>query len=266
MGEKKKRLQTFKDQHPVCCFCNGSAVTETIEHAPPRIFMVGSQRPKGLEFPACRRCNGGTSHLDQAVSFIAYSGGLENLIKNNSDAHWDKVFKGVANNYPEVIGYLTGPSSPKKVNLKGSMREVVEVSFDPRLRTEWVFPWIAKMGFALWYEHSGCVADEDLWLQPLWLTNCPIIKDPNLPARLFPAGFHVVPFKQGRNDFSSQFHYRFAINHEHRLGAFFLCVHDATIFMAIVFDAKLREKLVMRPNDFEVFHCTPDGIKSIAQR
>jgi hypothetical protein len=52
-----RRLRVFFAQHPTCCFCGGSRATEEIEHQPSRIVFPDKKRPKGMEFPTCKRCN-----------------------------------------------------------------------------------------------------------------------------------------------------------------------------------------------------------------
>ncbi|MEP6018146.1 MAG: hypothetical protein ABJ251_06645 [Paracoccaceae bacterium] len=71
MGAKARRLARFKQSHPNCCLCGGEVPMETIEHTPPKAMFFGSLRPKGLEVPACRRCNNGSSQQDQFAALLA---------------------------------------------------------------------------------------------------------------------------------------------------------------------------------------------------
>ncbi|MEP3844284.1 MAG: hypothetical protein ABJM43_02905 [Paracoccaceae bacterium] len=73
MGAKARRLARFKQSHPNCCLRGGEVPMETIEHTPPKAMFFGSLRPKGLEVPACRRCNNGSSQQDQFATLLAYT-------------------------------------------------------------------------------------------------------------------------------------------------------------------------------------------------
>ncbi len=74
MGEastKKRAHANLLCRFPCCIYCG--AVADTVEHMPPVTMFRRKQRPKGLEFSSCRRCNHGTSKSDLVASLLARS-------------------------------------------------------------------------------------------------------------------------------------------------------------------------------------------------
>lgn len=72
MGEAKTRTARMLAAHSSCVFCAGGSAATSIEHCPPRALFDGKHAPEGFEFPACARCNGGTSDEDLLVAFLSY--------------------------------------------------------------------------------------------------------------------------------------------------------------------------------------------------
>lgn len=98
MPEKKRRLDSFKLNHPYCCLCGGKNSTESIEHAPPKIMFWDKQRSKGLEVPACIRCNHNSSQSDQVAAFysIAQSSEVMEVIVTKNVSNFSKKLEAVA--------------------------------------------------------------------------------------------------------------------------------------------------------------------------
>jgi len=74
MGQAKQNRATHAQLltgNPGCIYCAGAAVATTIEHMPPISMFEGRQRPKGLEFPSCGKCNNGTGHSDLVAAMLA---------------------------------------------------------------------------------------------------------------------------------------------------------------------------------------------------
>jgi hypothetical protein len=61
----------------------GGIGADTIEHMPPIQMFRLRQRPKGMEYPACRRCNNGTGVSDLIASLLGrtYPGSIGDLEK-----------------------------------------------------------------------------------------------------------------------------------------------------------------------------------------
>ena len=88
MGEgKRKRTKTDSliAEHPFCCFCGGAVLTKTLDHVPARIIFPNKHRPKGLEFPACGRCNSQSKEAEALLAVICRSSGSgrEHAVRDN---------------------------------------------------------------------------------------------------------------------------------------------------------------------------------------
>jgi len=73
LGEARARRRAHAQllsSSPWCIYCGGSQPADTIEHMPPVMMFIRKQRPKGLEFPSCRKCNNGTSKSDLVASLV----------------------------------------------------------------------------------------------------------------------------------------------------------------------------------------------------
>lgn len=71
MGKRSLKTAKFLRQHPVCCFCGGSTVADTVDHIPPRSFFLNGRFPKSIEYPACRRCNNVSSNAEDIARLLA---------------------------------------------------------------------------------------------------------------------------------------------------------------------------------------------------
>ncbi|MFC4667705.1 hypothetical protein ACFO5X_04000 [Seohaeicola nanhaiensis] len=256
MGQAKTRLARTQEAHPFCCFCGGTVATETIEHAPPKVFFLKKQRLKGLEFPACARCNNGSSQLDQVAAFVAISmAGI--LDYDNESPYWKKLATGVRNNTPEVVKYMGVPGSHHLLRVKGRLREVVRIKLDPRLLQDFIHPWAAKQMYALWYAHAGFALGKDARVFVRLYTNDKIIqsgvpdevmKDLGLPQTL----------TQGKLEASGQYFYRIAIRADLNIAKIVLGLHDSSIIVGIIFPEEARDKFTSPFRAGELFRTSPD--------
>ena len=64
VGESKRKIKVFALKHPICCLC-GTFPTVTRDHLPPRSVFINKAFPEEFIFPACEKCNVGTSVEDQ---------------------------------------------------------------------------------------------------------------------------------------------------------------------------------------------------------
>jgi hypothetical protein len=241
MGEKKNRLERFKLAYPNCCFCGGGRLTETVEHAPPRVFFRDKHRPKGLEFPACRRCNEGSSQLDQVASFVALvaSDATRRRVK---EEYIGKLLQGIRNNTPEIIQYF-GPKAKRiYLNSRGVLQPMVKVPTDRRLFDDWLDPWAAKIACALWYHHTRNILSEEQRIHISWLTNAYLIEH-GVPEQLIGIEGRVNWLYQGKVCTSDQFHYKFRVDDDARIGYFLLALHESAIALAVVVDPQGVDKL-----------------------
>jgi hypothetical protein len=104
MSEAKHKIRAHAEilaAAPGCIYCAGENRATTIEHMPPISMFEGRQRPKGLEFPACDGCNGGTRHSDLVAAMLARSWPNPDTSIRQKDAK--KYLSAVANNVPGVL-------------------------------------------------------------------------------------------------------------------------------------------------------------------
>jgi hypothetical protein len=158
MGEAKQKLRAHAAilaDRPGCMYCAGQNVATTIEHMPPISMFEGRQRPKGLEFPACQPCNNGTSHSDLVAAMLSRTWPNPATDAQTGDAK--RIFKGIANNLPDVVREMTIGRAGEKLSRKRNNIPVDARPFrmDGPLLTANIETFAAKMGFALHYEVRG---------------------------------------------------------------------------------------------------------------
>lgn len=251
VGRGKKRLEELKLHHPFCCFCGGTTPTETVEHAPPKAFFKDKNRLKGLEFPACRRCNNGSSQLDQVASLLCLA--MSDALNNNIDQDYiERLIRGVRNNTPEVLDYLSGPAQKDIVRIRGLFLNTMRVTFDRRLMTEWLNPWAAKQAYALWYEHSKSILDENSSVFTCWLTNDKLIRS-GIPSKLFDIATEPGFLIQGSKTSSEQFFYRYSANFDIGIGLFAIGAQNSALAIALVVKDEFINDLNDNVNQFSKF-------------
>jgi hypothetical protein len=176
MGEakqRKARLASMLQEHPFCCFCGGTVAATTIEHAPPIVFFINKQRPKSYEFPACARCNNGSGPADQIAALVMGSASRNDI----PSEYVMRVARGVRNNQPKVVQWLTGDTRPFWVEHKGVPVPKVAARMPQTVNEEWLNPWAAKQGFALWFQHTGRILGLEARVSVRWFTNYDVAKN-----------------------------------------------------------------------------------------
>lgn len=158
---KKNSLQEFISAHALCCFCGGSNATESIDHVPNKALFRGNLRPKSHEFPACNRCNQDSREWDQVAAVALLTMGSISKQQSNFE-EFKRLFRGVKNNVPQAIEYIAGANATPILYLRnGLLRPATATLPDPRLFTDFLNPWVAKLGLALWYQHVGGIFPEN---------------------------------------------------------------------------------------------------------
>src|ERR1700682_1181310 len=119
MGEAKRKLRDHASIlacKPGCIYCAGATVATTIEHMPPISIFEGRQRPKGLEFPACERCNNGTGHSDLVAAMLARTWPDANSEIQRRDVR--KIFQALENNVPGIFREMNPGRGAEKLARK----------------------------------------------------------------------------------------------------------------------------------------------------
>ena len=217
--------------YPHCCLCGGEVPTESIEHAPPKIMFWEKRRPKGMEVPACNRCNNHTSKIDQLAAFYAITQSNRNLmgLTGEEEKHFEKVSRGCLSNLPDMKEmFKTGP------NVDESYGSIV---FDnQKLFVEKLNPWAAKQSLAHWFTLSkGKIFPPQGVVAVRWLTNVEL--STNTPfINLLEKLQNTKELEMGVWNVNDQFFVRHSLNLNENFGGMFVRYHGTGFITALVGD------------------------------
>ncbi|SMF60665.1 hypothetical protein SAMN02982989_1097 [Xaviernesmea oryzae] len=80
-NQKKITQRAILETEERCIY--RAAAPTTIEHMPPLVLFLKCQRPKGLEFAACKECNNGTKDADAVAALCS------RLSNADRDPYWE---------------------------------------------------------------------------------------------------------------------------------------------------------------------------------
>jgi hypothetical protein len=169
MGQAKSRTQRFVEQHPWCCFCGGKTPTASIDHQPAMIIFPDKQRPKGMEYPACDRCNGQTKADEALLAMVSrMSGSLRPGIRTDQNRIAGMI-STVNQAYPGLAVRMDGGRRlalhDGKVAVAGSFK-VSDPQIDLSFRKL-----AAKLALAIYFQHTGRIAAPGTRIQTAWEHN-----------------------------------------------------------------------------------------------
>lgn len=81
-------------ENPLCYFCGSSS--ETIDHVPARETFKRGIGPDDIEYAACKRCNHGSSQIEQVVALYIHM--ADQGTENSSLEQYAKLIRGIQNN------------------------------------------------------------------------------------------------------------------------------------------------------------------------
>ncbi len=193
---------------PRCIYCSGLATS--VEHMPSRAMFKEKQRPSGLEFPSCIDCNTGTAPADAFVAFLA------RIDRGGQDTdHWHvqealKYLKAAGSAVPGLKSEMFDDDRAKDVLFRtsgGLLIPLVETEVGP-LGRALLNVWTAKLGMALYHEHTGKPLPSDGGVQAMWFLNAGLSQATADGFLAILPGYGTL--KQGeRKSASGQFDYRF---------------------------------------------------------
>ncbi|WP_157085307.1 hypothetical protein [Methylobacterium sp. Leaf99] len=161
---KEKRKVRFLRDHPVCCFCGGSKITETWDHVPPKACFPEGHWPETFEFPACFDCNSSTKDADQIFAY--HSMLMDYDPRNLSVKDARKLHSGINNNYREALPKLNLSANEARSALRHAgiskppgmpLKDVPVVLITTAARDSIVTTG-RKLGCALYYRETGKIA------------------------------------------------------------------------------------------------------------
>jgi len=222
----------FFEANPFCCFCGGTVLATTIEHAPPKVLFRNKYRLKGLEFAACERCNLGCSDLDNVAAFFCILSGAvfdPGLI----DDYWERIAQGVRNNTPEVLDYIGTLDAPEVWDIGSGPEHLHKVGINKRVYVDWLNPWVAKQACALWYHHTRKTITETMCILVRWMEMEGILKE-GIPESLIEVAPSHGALQMGKLNSSDQFAYRHNLNPTEGIGIIILGAHGSSVAYALI--------------------------------
>jgi hypothetical protein len=190
----------FIKEHPVCCFCGGSVASATIDHQPAKIIFPDKWRPKGLEFPACLRCNQQTSVDECLLAFVARMGG-----SLRGTAEIDEGFKRALETLkvakPDLLLRMRAMTADGRGGLNVDQPEL-----DERFCRI-----AAKLAMGLYYEERRKIVSTCSLVNAFWTHNQREGGKELVPKVLsmFPSSRHL---KQGKKDTEDTFYIRYVVD------------------------------------------------------
>ncbi|MFN3171439.1 MAG: hypothetical protein ACE37E_12210 [Hyphomicrobiales bacterium] len=240
MGEaKKKRRRHAKvlEMAKGCIYCASRGAAEQVDHMPPRAIFRMSQRPKGLEFPSCAKCNQGTSHLDMAAAFMART--FPGISSEEDSNEWDRVMQEVSRVAPDLLSEMWMPREEMSAMLNN------EGITDPRMAafradgpilSAHMQAFGAKVGFALRFEDVGYPIPETGGAQVRWFTSGELYNGA-LPESLYASIGAIKIMRQGRITSDGAFEYGWGEFTEHpSVRLYYAKVREAFAVAAFVTD------------------------------
>lgn len=240
MGEKKKRLEIFKEKHPKCCFCGGDTQTESIDHVPPRIFFEKKHRPDGMLFPACNSCNNRTSQNEQIAALIFRAG--NDTFEGEEEKVLNRLLSGIRNNHPGLLESMNLSTREKRQFMRErGIRPVYDytpskfpiIGLDNPLIHESIKLVGSKLGAALHYQHTRKIIPQTGRLFITWRSNIQI-HEKGLPEKFLNVLGPPNTLKQGTFEVSEQFSYRYACSENNQITCFIALFHSQAAIIGIV--------------------------------
>ena len=103
------RTAEFLKAHPKCCFCGGQTPATEIDHQPAKIIFPDKHRPKGLEFPACSRCNRQTSGGEALLAFICRFAGSRRENARKDFHRLKDIVSTIEHSFPGLLARMNRP-------------------------------------------------------------------------------------------------------------------------------------------------------------
>ena len=226
MGEAKRRSKrnaVFLEKHPFCCFCGGEKPATTIDHVPSIQLFRLRKRPKGLEFPACKKCNNSTGTDELVVALLSRFSEVEAYNKLEK-MELEELIKAVGNNRSGLLQELK-PSWQQQYDFDNlNHPEVSQGSgaanaSGPMLNLS-IQIFGAKLCKALHYEYTNKIVPNSGEIYVRWFSNYDRMTG-NIPDSLISQLPEPRTLKQGKWNVRDQFEYSFVVSEDEKHGIYF---------------------------------------------
>jgi hypothetical protein len=209
----------FIEQNPWCIFCGGTEATTTREHCPPKALFQNKAWPEGYEFPACFRCNNGTSNYDRMLAMLArtdYKGDA-----GNSDGKFVDLVAGVhSQDASQIRAMLPSVREARTYNRRYGIvpkpgqthQGASPVKITPEMQTA-VEVFSRKLAKALYFREVGKVFPLHGCLALNWFTNAELLTNGSYPVFQTLEGItgNAPTLKRGRKELNDQFSYKITV-------------------------------------------------------
>ena len=222
---------------------------------PPRKLFLDGVRPKGLEFPACHRCNQGSSQLDIAIQWFAFSQSPTALsgagkLGHKYHQHTVKAMKGWANNN-NGLGGTFSLVGHQYLRINGIIHKLPASNIDPVIFERFLNPWAVKQSLALWYYHSKLIFSDQGLILVAWFAPTQQSEREKI-IKSIPFSFDYYALQQGKWDTSNQFKYQYLVNTKEKVGVFEVILHNGVTLISYLMDCqnqKVLEKFANSVNE-----------------
>ena len=225
IGNKARRLQKFLKLHPVCCFCLGTAKATTRDHLPPQSAFINNISPKGYIFPACEKCNNGSSEFDNVFAMISRFDPFSEqnpLIENESTKLIRAFLENHSDSLPKDLTTKEKRGWMKKANLEKAAGELYRdfplVRVTPEIN-ESIKKVSAKLIKALHYKHTAKIVPSEDSLKIRWWSNAQLMTG-QFPSEMLDTVNLRPILKSGKSILNEQFTYGYQISEDGSLGMY----------------------------------------------
>lgn len=249
MGEKKNVLKKFLSAHPICCFCGGVEPAEEQDHLPPRSVFDNKKWPEGYIFPACKKCNRGSSKDDTIFALVAR---IYPVAEESEDvfSETEKLIKAYIENYPDEASNIFLSANQKRgLAKKHNLPLGIGESYGELPVVKVPDSWIKsvdvvsiKLIKALHYKHAKKIIPCDAGIKTRWWTNAQY-QSGTFPKELTELMGGHIPLKRDNVNLNSQFSYNYKISEDGRIGMY--CIYFRLSFCSVglvSFDPSLLNK------------------------
>ena len=226
MGQAARHRRKFLGVHTRCAFCGGDAPETSIEHCPPRAMFQDHLWPEGFEFPACQKCNHGTSDADLLVAMLARMDPFEN--KGNRDGKSFGLMKAVNIQFPGLFEKMMPTASEARRQNRelkvqptpGQTHQEAAHSIKvPREFHDAVSILGSKLAKGIYYRDAGAIFPKDGCLLMNWFSNEQLARDGKYEVFDVLKGLAGVapPLVRAKKYLNDQFEYKLSLSPDKKI-------------------------------------------------
>lgn len=210
MGEARNKSRSkakILAEEPRCIYCLNPP--DSLEHMPPIAMFKDRARPSGMEYAACVACNNGTSTADLVASFMAHIKPFDG--PNDWEiAAVERFLRSLRFKAPGLADELVRSRNTRPRWLwspSGLLRETNELDADGPILKQHLDVFSAKLGMALYREHTGHALPETGAVFTTWFLNAGLTRE-GVETMLSIMPSHSS-LRQGTKTVTEQFAYRY---------------------------------------------------------